>query len=318
MRRAVAIAVAALVVLSAFPAVSGVSGATAAGGAPAADEQPEPTPSGDDRKGTWIGEIEGTGVAVAVISDGKIVRAYACDGGLVSAWFEGELVGNSFSISTTDGSTIIGALSDGGAVGVFGSTDGPFSGSFSAIRPTGSGGVFRSYFVTEDGAPTFIRWIVFDDGSQRGNTETTTAAGTATAPAPPLPPAAPAESTAPVGPAATPAPVIQLTPQSISSPVPTTQIAGAPPPTPPPAPPAVQPITLKSTVNPARADNGAPVRYQLTLTNPNSGELKDVGVRVGLPPRSRSDNRATTRRHARERSRRSHRARRDRVSRSSS
>jgi hypothetical protein len=282
MKRALAVAITVLVALSALPALSSVSGAQSV---PAPDERSGSERSADDRRGTWIGEIDGTDVAVAVISDGTLVRAYTCDGGVVSAWFEGELVGNSFSISTEDGSTITGALADDTATGLFTSTDGPFSGSFTANRPTAGGGVFRSYFVTEEGAPTFIRWIVFDDGSQRGNSETTTAAGTETTSAPPLPaPEARVEGTAPVGPAAAPAPVTELTPTSISKPVPTTQIAGAPPPIPPSAPPTVQPLAVTGKVTPAKAEVNAPVRYQLTLTNPNRQPLTGVGVRVGLPP----------------------------------
>ena len=220
------------------------------------------------------------------------MRAYACDGGAVSAWFEGDLVGDSFEISAPDGSTITGALSDGSATGRFTSTDAPISGTFTAQSPTGTGGVFRSYFVTEDQAAVFIRWIVFDDGSQRGNAETsaTPPAGApppppTTTPAPPLDvPGARTAQSVPVGPAGAPAPVTELSSTSISTAVPTTVAAGAPAPIPPPAAPAVQPVTISAAVNPSKADVGTPVRYRLTLTNPNQVALANAGVRIGLPP----------------------------------
>ncbi len=121
--------------------------------------------------GTYVGKLEGTDAFVAVISNGKEVTGYVCDGGQLSMWLgEPDLTNGQAELVSRRGEPLgVLTIADGTASGEVRIADNRYR--FRAQPATGAAGLYRVAEGTP-GTPGFSEtgWIVLGDGSERGGT----------------------------------------------------------------------------------------------------------------------------------------------------
>ncbi len=155
-----------------------------------------PPPLEKEHAGTYVGRLAGSDAFVAIVTNGRDVRAYVTDGAgdgrlAISEWFEGTIFQNEFSLFSLSGGVQLTAdieadTASGGVV---------LSGGtlllFEAVRADGEAGLYL--FENSVGSDFYqAGWIVLPGGDQRGsvlvgtsraaNTSLNPSAGTATLP----------------------------------------------------------------------------------------------------------------------------------------
>jgi hypothetical protein len=132
--------------------------------------------SGPAAKGVYVGKAEGSGPYIALVTDGKEVTGYICNGtphskaaNLVSAWLKPTSVaGGKATLENRKGERVGSvAFSDGGAAGQV--SLGGQDLSFLAQPPKGDAGLYRATKGPWDTPGSIeVGWILLADGTQRG------------------------------------------------------------------------------------------------------------------------------------------------------
>ena len=138
----------------------------ACAGAPPTAQQPT-----GDLVAIWAGKVEGTDAFIGIVSNGKDVMAYVCDGKTISQWFQGQVNGDKLDLSAGNAKlqTQLTRDTTSGSVTL---ANGQFK--FTATRTTGDAGLYRSD-ETINNEKWVGGWIVLNDGQLRGaNVQQTT------------------------------------------------------------------------------------------------------------------------------------------------
>jgi hypothetical protein len=122
-------------------------------------------------EGTFVGTAKGTNAYIALVSDGKRVAGYVCDGKKLSVWLEDRAISDGRVNLASRQGDLLGevTLSDSVASGnvlLWGSSRG-----VDAVPAEGEAGLYRA----AKGKPgktgsVEVGWVVLNDGSQRGAT----------------------------------------------------------------------------------------------------------------------------------------------------
>jgi hypothetical protein len=118
--------------------------------------------------GSFVGLVDDTDAYIAVVSDGKRLAGYVCDGKTVSIWFKGDVGDHAAGLRARTEQEL-------GEVQFLGDTaDGEIEiggerRSFSAEIVVGDAGLYTAYKKDDEGTVE-VGWVVLNDGSQRGAT----------------------------------------------------------------------------------------------------------------------------------------------------
>jgi hypothetical protein len=120
-----------------------------------------------------VGRLEGTRAYVAVIFDGRRLRAYVCDGTItrtatISQWFESRWDGRSAITLVRNGIELeVEPVHDGRVAGRITAFSGPHR--FSVSAATEPAGLYEGTGTDRSGrSAARVTWIVLPDGSRRG------------------------------------------------------------------------------------------------------------------------------------------------------
>jgi hypothetical protein len=113
---------------------------------------------------------------IALVTDGRQVVAYLCDGKEVSAWFKGPVEDRSAKLGSRTGAELEAEFAEDVATGSVVLADGRELG-FEAVPASGDAGLFRG-----QRGRYLVGWVVLPDGEQRGNFETGSAPRVSSAP----------------------------------------------------------------------------------------------------------------------------------------
>jgi hypothetical protein len=130
-----------------------------------------PACGGGGSNKTLVGKVEGTDAFIALVSNGKRVDGYLCDGNQVSTWFGlTDVSGGKAALSSRAGARLGEATLSGdrasGTVTIAGADH-----AFTADLAAGDAGLYRAAKGKLGQAGSVeVGWIVLSDDSQRGTT----------------------------------------------------------------------------------------------------------------------------------------------------
>jgi hypothetical protein len=156
---------AALSALLAFVALAAGCGSTKPEHPAHAAARPAPSAA---HPASYTGPVTGTRALVAVLSDGRAIRAYACDDGHHAHWFTGHLQDGRATLHARDHhATLTLALSADRATGTL--TQDGRAHPFTAARASGRAGLYRAAAHTKADRLVEAAWVLDDQGrTQRG------------------------------------------------------------------------------------------------------------------------------------------------------
>lgn len=118
----------------------------------------------------FVGTVEGTDAAIAVVMDGRTVLAYVCDGtpaGLATwGWFVGDHTDQHLELVATNGAVLLLDLAGEAPAGTLITRTGARHG-FATEPARLPAGLWRAQGLV-NGEPVLAAWVVLNDGSQRG------------------------------------------------------------------------------------------------------------------------------------------------------
>jgi hypothetical protein len=134
--------------------------------------------------GHYAGQVEGSNAFIGLVTNGKQLGAFFCDGTegaapVVWGWFQGDLNGSAFDLTNEKGDRLAGNFEANGASGTITLAD-TNALSFQAQPVDQPAGLYR-FEETIDGVETLTGWIVLANGHWRGGrkigTQLTAASG---------------------------------------------------------------------------------------------------------------------------------------------
>jgi hypothetical protein len=147
----------------AFAGLAGISmllgSATLAGAVPHAAAAPAAT------NGSFVGQVDGSNAFIGIVSNGRNLLAYVCDGdqsGATAAdWFHGTTDGTNVDATTANGAHLVATLAPNGADGYYTDASGVVYSFHADVAGTDSG-LFRGD-LNVDGGQWVGGWVVLHD-----------------------------------------------------------------------------------------------------------------------------------------------------------
>jgi hypothetical protein len=115
---------------------------------------------------TFVSQIAGTESFIGLVTDGRAVVAYVCDGQSVSHWFRGGVTGGTLNLESAGGARLQATVAETVVQGQF-TLPGAAALAFSADPAIEPAGLYRAEHEADDGR-YIAGWVVLADGRQRG------------------------------------------------------------------------------------------------------------------------------------------------------
>jgi hypothetical protein len=121
--------------------------------------------------GHFAGQVENSNAFIGLVTNGKTLQAYFCDGTAEAApilwgWFRGDLNGTAFDLTNEKGDRLAGEFSTNDVSGTITLAEGTQL-SFQAEQVNEPAGLYRLE-ETIDGVDTLSGWVVLANGHWRG------------------------------------------------------------------------------------------------------------------------------------------------------